>query len=389
MKSQLVFNIFIVLLYLCTLVSLLTAAEIGETSCRYLGEMEKDGQKCREDVVKVELLPPKCTSFVYNGVTCKPSYRIEFNDVMYGLERLRTLLNFDKPAKNVYLFYSHGYTIDWHNMLSKGDFKLVSKIVHDFVQKYRVKGLILEGIDHAYENKTVGDMYQNLTDYVNTIKGDNPNLEIGFYLSARTFIAFERNKARNSTNDEIDDGDDGVSTDNDDCYKPPYFDFSKMNSIMDFYLIEFHTFNKCTPDLLRGGITPLESSNSYIYSLNNFAALLANSTIDKEKLYFEFLISPIPLTNEIGNFPNCEISYNEYCENEDDKKSKFCADDSEALYQKGNFTQTYAKGFIGMYIDLVDRDNNCHCGKYMAFDMMVKGYNGETDPKDCEPLQSF
>lgn len=54
---------------------------------------------------------------------------------------------------------------------------------------------------------------------------------------------------------------------------------------------------------------------------------------------------------------------------------------------QGKFTKANAKGFIGMYIDLVDRDNNCHCGKYMAFDMMVKRYNGETDPKDCEPLR--
>ncbi|XP_022182921.1 uncharacterized protein LOC111042578 isoform X1 [Myzus persicae] len=379
MKTLLVFNILIALLYICTLVSLLTAAGIGETSCRYLGETEKDGQKCRADKVKVHKLPPKCTSFVYNGVMVTSDYNIQYKDDkddMAGRVCLYDLVHFDKQAKNVYLFFSHGITRDWHHMLINGDYTIVSRKVRIVRNKYYVKGLILDGFHYAYEN-AVGDMYQNLTDYVKAIKHFDAKLEIGLYLSANTFIKYE------SKVECIDKDDDWYQPP---CNKP-YFDFSKMNSIMDFYIIEFHTLNKCITDLLRTGITPLDSSNPHIFSLNYFAALLANSTIDKQKLYFEFLISPIPLTNEIGNFPNCEISYNEYCENKNNKKSKFCADDSEALYQKGKFTKANAKGFIGMYIDLVDRDNKCHCGKYMAFDMMVKRYNGETDPKDCEPLR--
>ncbi|XP_022160488.1 uncharacterized protein LOC111026677 [Myzus persicae] len=384
MKTLLVFNILIALLYICSLVSLLTAAGIGETSCRYLGEMEKNGKKCHEDVVKVHELPPKCTSFVYDGVICTPSYRIEAKDAMYGLERLQTLLDFDKPAKNVYLFYSHGGLHDWYDVLSRGNFKLVAQNVQNFVRRYPVKGLILNEIDFPYSNEFDGDFHQNFTDYVNTIRAFNSNLEIGLYLSARTFFANKPYVFHNETSIIVNNV---TYTEAIGVYYYNWFYFPTMNRIMDFYIIEFYTFNECTPDLLRTGITPLKSSDPFTNSLNNFTAVLKDFDIDKEKLYFEFLISPKPLYYAVDNFTNCEISYNEYCENENNKKSKFCADDSEALYQKGKFTKANAKGFIGMYIDLVDRDDKCHCGKYMAFDMMVKRYNGETDPKDCEPLR--
>jgi len=49
-------------------------------------------------------------------------------------------------------------------------------------------------------------------------------------------------------------------------------DFSKINENIDFFLMEFATFNECTDDLLRGGITPDQSSNSNIMTLVRFVS---------------------------------------------------------------------------------------------------------------------
>jgi len=39
------------------------------------------------------------------------------------------------------------------------------------------------------------------------------------------------------------------------------FDFSIMNDFLDFYVIEFATFNECTDEFLHGGVTPFDSDN--------------------------------------------------------------------------------------------------------------------------------
>lgn len=51
------------------------------------------------------------------------------------------------------------------------------------------------------------------------------------------------------------------------CFFVLDMDLSDMNTIMDFYLIEFLNFNDCSKDLLHGGITPMDSSNSDIVTL--------------------------------------------------------------------------------------------------------------------------
>ncbi|XP_022166301.1 uncharacterized protein LOC111030896 [Myzus persicae] len=351
MNSLVAVNICIVSLHLCILVSLTSASELGISSCRYLGEMEEDGKKCHEDVVKIEKLPKHCSSFVYLGIVY--NYNIKPSDPKYGLERLRSLIDYENRAHHVFLFYSHSSVDEFYSLLYEGKFAEIAQQMQNFIRDYPVKGLILHGIEPAIK-ELVGDFLQRFVSYLKALKDINPDLEIGMYLSARSLIE--------NAND---------------------MDLSDMNTIMDFYLIEFLNFNDCSKDLLHGGITPMDSSNSDIVTLNRFGAALENSTIAKDKIYFEFLISPKPKPNEIENFKPCEISYNEYCENEDDKINKWCVDDSDILYKKGAFTKKYANGFVGSYIDLVDRDDKCGCGKYSTFDMMVNGFNGKTDPKSC------
>ncbi|XP_029342060.1 uncharacterized protein LOC107882658 [Acyrthosiphon pisum] len=126
------------------------------------------------------------------------------------------------------------------------------------------------------------------TAYVTAIKSKNPDLEIGFYLSARLFIK-NVNEGANST----------------------WFDFCKMNDVLDFYVIEFATFNECCDEFLHSGVTPLDSTDPAVMTLNKFAAALKQSTIAKDKVYFEFLISPTPKREELENLNHCVLSYNE------------------------------------------------------------------------------
>jgi len=74
----------------------------------YLGEFEEDGEKCRADVVKVEHLPKKCSSFVYDGVICRPSYVIETKDSDYGLSK-KTIINIYNNYLVVFIFYCNYY----------------------------------------------------------------------------------------------------------------------------------------------------------------------------------------------------------------------------------------------------------------------------------------
>ncbi|KAL4107209.1 hypothetical protein QTP88_017592 [Uroleucon formosanum] len=132
------------------------------------------------------------------------------------------------------------------------------------------------------------DFHKNFTAYVRTIKTVNPGLEIGFYLSARYLTQVSIN---------------GKSSN--------WFDFVKLNDVLDFYLIEFTTFNECVEELLQGGITPIDSLDKGILTLNKFADAFKNCTIDKEKVYFEFLINPKVKVKFQKLFLFCEISYNE------------------------------------------------------------------------------
>ncbi|CAI6361428.1 unnamed protein product [Macrosiphum euphorbiae] len=278
-------------------------------------------------------------------------------------EHLKLLLDFEDGTHNVYLFYKHRTLKDWSNALFFGDFEIEAQKVQKFIGEYAVKGLILNGMEYpALENCSGVDFYKKFTDYVTVIKTKIPGLEIGFYLSARTLVL--------SVNNELN------ST---------WFDFCKMNDVLDFYVIEFGTFNECCDEFLHGGITPLHSTDPAVMTLEKFAAALKQSTIAKEKVYFEFLISPIPKPKDSAHLSHCVLSYNEYCENREHYQGKWCVDNQDILYEKGKFAKKYSQGFIGKDIDLVDRDNKCDCdNKYITFYMILKGYTDAIDILTCK-----
>ncbi|XP_008179547.2 uncharacterized protein LOC103308249 [Acyrthosiphon pisum] len=157
-----------------------------------------------------------------------------------------------------------------------------------------------------------------------------------------------------------------------------------MNDVLDFYVIEFATFNECCDEFLHSGVTPLDSTDPAVMTLNKFAAALKQSTIAKDKVYFEFLISPTPKREELENLNHCVLSYNEYCENHDYYLGRWCVDNQDILYKKGKFAKENSKGFIGSDIDLIDRDDKCKCGnKYITFYMLLAGYDNANDPLTC------
>ena len=45
------------------------------------------------------------------------------------------------------------------------------------------------------------------------------------------------------------------------------FDFCKMNDVLDFYVIEFATFNECCDEFLHSGVTPLDSTDPAVMTL--------------------------------------------------------------------------------------------------------------------------
>jgi len=48
----------------------------------------------------------------------------------------------------VYLFYKHRTLEDWSNAIFFGDFKIEAQKVQEFIGKYAVKGLILNGMEY-------------------------------------------------------------------------------------------------------------------------------------------------------------------------------------------------------------------------------------------------
>ncbi|CAI6363316.1 unnamed protein product [Macrosiphum euphorbiae] len=360
MNSLVVVNICIFLFYILILVNLTTAISgLGDSSCRYSGNFDKENFICHEDVVKVKKLPKECTSYVFDGIVCNKNYEIMYGSIPEDLDHLKSLIDFEEGTHNVYVFYRHPNLEDWANALFFGHFKTEAQKIQEFTGRYPVKGLILDDMEYpALNNNSEVDFYKNLTDYVTAIKTTIPGLEIGFYLSARTFI-LSVNKKLNST----------------------WFDFGKMNDLLDFYVIEFVTFNECSDEFLHSGITPIESTDPAVMTLNKFAAAFEQSKIAKEKVHFEFLIRPIPKPEKLTIMHRCTFSYNEYCENRGDLQGIYCVDKQGIFFEKGKFAKKYSKGFIGNDIDLVDRDNKCHCdNKYITFYMLLNGYN------DAEPL---
>jgi hypothetical protein len=64
------------------------------------------------------------------------------------------------------------------------------------------------------------------------------------------------------------------------------FNFSKLNDIMDFYLITFCHFNDCFDELLYGGTTPLNSDNSDIKTLVRFVSNIWVKNMIKNTMIF-------------------------------------------------------------------------------------------------------
>ncbi|XP_060875914.1 uncharacterized protein LOC132949158 [Metopolophium dirhodum] len=335
---------------------------LGDSSCRYSGTFDSYNEICHKDVVKIKKLPKECTAFVFDGIVCKKNYEIMYGSIPEDLDHLKSLIDFEDGTHNVYVFYRHETLKDWSNALFFGDFQIEAQKVQEFIGKYAVKGLILDDMDYPALENCESDFYEKFIEYVTAIKSKNPDLEIGFYLSARTLIQ-SVNKELNST----------------------WFDFCRMNDVLDFYVIEFATFNECSDDFLHGGVTPIDSLDPAVMTLNKFSAALKQSTIAKEKIYFEFLISPIPKPEQLIDMNRCVLSYNEYCENRDHYKGLWCVDKQDIFYEKGKFAKKYSKGFIGRDIDLVDRDNKCDCdNKYITFYMILKGYTYAIDQLTCK-----
>ncbi|KAL5236161.1 hypothetical protein ACI65C_003571 [Semiaphis heraclei] len=346
---------------------------LSEISCIYSGSFHSGNQICHKDVVKLKYLPKHCHSFVFDGVICDENYNIvpnEFHENLGGyylrnlvvysffrcnLKNLKPLIQFEDKSHPVFLFYSHGTLGDWANAFFLGDFKQEAQKVKDFIGEYNVKGLILKGIETSELNPNE-NFYEYFSAYISAIKSLNPDLTIGLYLSAANLAI------------SVNEGNESIF----------WFDFPKINGIVDFYLIEFITFNECCIDLLRLGITPYTSTIPSIMTLEKFGVAFKKSNIDKQKVFFEFLISPISIPDEMIHFEYCQLSYNEYCENKEDNHAKWCIDNNDILYQKGKFAKQFSKGFVARAIDLVDRDNKCKCGnKYITFTMLLKGYNGD------------
>ncbi|XP_029346389.1 uncharacterized protein LOC115034264 [Acyrthosiphon pisum] len=148
MNSLVVINIYIVLLHLLILVNPTTAiCGLGDSSCRYSGNFDSDNVICHKDVVKIGKLPKECTAFVFDGVTCNKNYEISYRWIPEDLDHLKSLIDFEDGAHNVYLFYKHQTLADWSNALFFGDFQIEAQKVQEFIGIYPVKGLILDGME--------------------------------------------------------------------------------------------------------------------------------------------------------------------------------------------------------------------------------------------------
>ncbi|KAL4107231.1 hypothetical protein QTP88_017614 [Uroleucon formosanum] len=363
MNNLVVVKICIVLSHILILVNITTAKKglCDSASCRYAGCSDPGGVECLE-------LPKECSAFFYDGVICTENFEINPRNSEKDLENIRLLIDLkgdDDEFHDVYVFYKHEDLIEFGDAIFIDNGEAEAQGVKKFIGDYPLKGLILDGIEFPITNKECDDFHKNFTAYIKTIKTVNPGLEIGFYLSAINLV------------DNILD-----------MTSSEWFDFVKLNDVLDFYLIEFTTLNLCMDNILHGGITPIDwPGDDYIVTLNNFAESFEQCTIDKEKVYFEFLISPIANNELKDDYCPCEMSYDEYCGNRGKYESKWCVDTQDALYEKGKFAKKYSKGFVGRDIDLVDRGDKCKCdNKYITFYMMLRGYNNE-DPLTCDAFK--
>ncbi|KAF0721613.1 Uncharacterized protein FWK35_00030564 [Aphis craccivora] len=224
----------------------------------------------------------ECESYVYDGVTSSDNFSIIPSYYANDFDNIGSLTKF---SKKVFLLYGRQYYSDsWTRDDFYDGIRIEGQNLKKFINNYTVAGLILTGINSPI-NMSTNDYYTRFQSYITLLRINNLNLKIGLYLNASTMILNKNEKQ--------------------------WFDFSKINLIMDYYLITFHGFNDCTKTLLNGGTTPLDSNDPKINTLNKFAEALSVSNIAKEKVYFEFVITPsIPFAN-ISTIMHCDISYDE------------------------------------------------------------------------------
>ncbi|XP_025199968.1 uncharacterized protein LOC112597932 isoform X2 [Melanaphis sacchari] len=243
-----------------------SAAGLGIAACKYAGSVDPDNVRCHADYVKLNKLPTECTALAYDGIKIDDKFLF-------------------RPT------YFSRDLVDPENTL------IEAQKLKELIKYYPATGLILRGIHYHYEldldYNVPEDFYENLSNYVMSIKNEVPNLSIGLYLKAKSMIFYS-----NTSNSA----------------SPNWFDFEILNDVMDFYLFGFEQFNECDFTFLNGGITPLDSPdpmNPNINTLDKFGAALSNSIIPKEKIYLEYLINPSVNKKDEMNFLSCEVSYNE------------------------------------------------------------------------------
>ncbi|XP_060852674.1 uncharacterized protein LOC132930688 [Rhopalosiphum padi] len=310
--NSLMANIFIFILHSHILVNVITedVIELGQSSCRYSGNHDANNAACYVDAFDISKLPTnECTSYIYDGITCTDDSKIVPAYSPDDLTNIKLLITL---SSKVFLFYKINLNI-WRSASVNDSIGIEAQSLKKFFDEYPVAGLIFTGPDIPDDSNNFNIVFQS---YFACIKNTNPKIKIGFYLQAST-MTYIKNES-------------------------DWFDFSKLNDIMDFYLITFYRFNDCFDELLNGGTTPLNSDHSDINTLEIFGASLNVSKIAKEKVYLEFMITPTINYGDRLKYMHCEVSFDQYCKT--DIKSKWCADNETTFYEKGVFARQYAAG---------------------------------------------
>ncbi|XP_060846619.1 uncharacterized protein LOC132926291 isoform X1 [Rhopalosiphum padi] len=328
-------------------------AELGIAPCTYLGEYDVYGYYCPKEVMDPSSAT-NCTSFVYNaGVLLDDESANDLNT--FDDYNVQWLLYTNKPLY-LYIKYekSKCLTNDKDNTTHN-----INNIKH-LLDKYNITGFIL----YTLELNLTNNCDDNLKQYANIVK-QNTSCQIGLYVNARNMI--------DNTNNATATG---------------WFDFKKLNGLMEYYIIGFGMFNPCN-DLFKGGIVPLNNSN---YSLTTFANALNKSKIAKDKMYLLFSVNPDVNDTSTEDLYTCCVTYQKYCEN-DHYNRYWCADNADSLYQKGKFAKDiHAKGIVIRYIDTIDRAATCDCNnqdKFISLSMMLRGFLSEDPIKDCAKLNNI
>ncbi|XP_060852059.1 uncharacterized protein LOC132930295 isoform X2 [Rhopalosiphum padi] len=347
--NSLMVKIFIFIIHLYLLENAITedVIELGQSACRYSGNYGDSDAGCYVDKFELSKLPAnECTSYIYFGMTCKDDSTIVPNDSPDDLTNIKSLTNF---SSKVFIFYGQTSIDFWSSENFNDKIETEAQNLKEFIDEYPVAGLILTKLEYPV---VTDNFYEKFQSYVASLKSKNPKLKIGLYFKALTMVLYPANDIN-------------------------WFDFSKINDIMDFYLITFHDFNICYEEIMHIGTTPLELADPNVHSLVQFAATLTVSALAKEKVYLEFVLTPSVYSVHSG-VKHCEVTYDQYCKR--DYRDSWCADNATTFYEKGVFAKQYAAGWVGSDIDLIDRNISCGCNgdQFFSFHMILDGYKNKT-----------